>query len=78
MSTISIKLPDELLKASTKLAESLHLSRAAYIRRSIERMNHDTQRQLRTERMMRASLKVRKESMAVNAEFSRVEQDPDA
>lgn len=78
MSTISIKLPDELLKASTKLAESLHLSRAAYIRRSIERMNHDTQRQIRTERMMRASLKVRKESMAVNAEFSRVERDPHA
>lgn len=78
MITISLKLMDDLLKASTKLAESLHLSRAAYIRRSIERMNHDTQRQLRTERMTRASLKVRKESMAVNAEFSRVEREPDA
>ena len=78
MSTISIKLPDELLKASTKFAESLHLSRAAYIRRSIERMNRETERKLRAERMMRASLKVRKESMAVNAEFAAVERDPDA
>lgn len=78
MSTISIKLPDNLLKASTKLAESLHLSRAAYIRRSLEQMNRETERQLRTERMMRASLKVRKESMVVNAEFAAAERDPDA
>lgn len=78
MSTISLKLPDDLLKVSTKLAESLHLSRAAYIRRSLERMNRETERQLRVERMTRASLKVRKESMAVNAEFAAVERDPDA
>ena len=78
MSTISITLPDTLLKTSTKFAESLHLSRAAYIRRSIERMNRETERRLRAERMMRASLKIRKESMHVNAEFASVEQDPDA
>lgn len=78
MSTISITLPDDLLKTSTKLADSLHLSRAAYIRRSLERMNREMERQLRAERMMRASLKVRKESMAVNAEFSALEKDPDA
>lgn len=76
MSTISVTLPDDLLKTSTKLAGSLHLSRAAYIRRSLERMNRETERQLRIDRMMRASLKVRKESMAVNAEFSALEQEP--
>lgn len=78
MSTISLKLPDDLLKVSTKLAESLHLSRAAYIRRSLERMNRETERHLRAERMTRASLKVRKESMVVNAEFAAVERDSDA
>jgi metal-responsive CopG/Arc/MetJ family transcriptional regulator len=78
MSTISITLPENLLKASTKFAESLHLSRAAYIRRSIERMNRETERRLRAARMMRASLKVQKESMKVNAEFASVERDPDA
>ena len=78
MSTISIKLPDDLLKTSTKLAKSLHLSRAAYIRRSLERMNRETERKLRAARMMRAALKVRKESIAVNAEFAIVERDPDA
>ena len=78
MSTISIQLPDDLLKTSTRLAESLHLSRAAYIRRSIERMNQEMERQLRAKRMVRASLKVRKESMTVNAEFGAMEHDPDA
>ena len=78
MSTISITLPDNLLKTSTKFAESLHLSRAAYIRRSIERMNRETERRMRAVRLMRASLKVRKESMNVNAEFASVEHDPDA
>jgi very-short-patch-repair endonuclease len=78
MSTISVQLPDDLLKVSTKLAESLHLSRAAYIRRSLERMNRETERHLRVERLTRASLKVRKQSMAVNAEFAMVERAPDA
>lgn len=78
MSTITLTLPEKLLKASSKLAESLRLSRAAYIRRSIERMNRETERKLRAERMMRASFAVRSESMKVNAEFSAVEQDPDA
>jgi metal-responsive CopG/Arc/MetJ family transcriptional regulator len=78
MSTITLTLPEKLLKASSKLAESLRLSRAAYIRRSIERMNRETERKLRAERMMRASLTVRSESMKVNAEFSAVEKDPNA
>lgn len=78
MTTISINLPDELLKTSTKCAESLQLSRAAYIRRSIERMNRETERRLRAERMVRASQKVRGESRRVNAEFAAVERDADA
>lgn len=78
MSTITLTLPEKLLKASSKFAESLSLSRAAYIRRSIERMNRETERKLRAERIMRASLAVRGESMKVNADFSAGEKDPDA
>lgn len=78
MSTITLTLSEKLLKASSKFAESLRLSRAAYIRRSIERMNRETERRLRAERIIRASLAVRSESMTVNAEFSAVEKDPDA
>lgn len=78
MSAISLKLPDELLEASSECAEALELSRAEYIRRAIIRMNQETQQKLRAERLAAVSRKVREESMRVNAEFDAIEQDPDA
>ena len=78
MGAISLKLPDDLLETSGRCAGALRLSRAAYIRRAIERMNRDTQSQLRTRRMVEASRKVRQESLKVNAEFAAVERAPDA
>ena len=41
MGAISLKLPDDLLEASGRCAAALKLSRAAYIRRAVERMNHE-------------------------------------
>jgi predicted transcriptional regulator len=75
---ISLKLPDELLETSRRLAAALRLSRSAYIRRAVERMNQETRQQLRDKRLAEASRKVRKESMWVNAEFAAIEEDPDA
>jgi len=78
MGAISLKLPDDLLETSSKCAEAIHLSRAAYIRRAIERMNRETQAQLRAERLADVSRKVRKESLKVNAEFAAIEHAPEA
>jgi predicted transcriptional regulator len=78
VSAISLKLPDELLEASSRCAAALKLSRAAYIRRAVERMNRETQAQLRAARLAQASRRVRAESMKVNAEFAAVERTPDA
>jgi len=39
-------------------------------------MNNETEKQERTKRLKNASLRVRKESMRVNAEFSEIEHDP--
>ena len=78
MGAISLKLPDDLAKASGECARALHLSRAEYIRRPIEQMNRETRAQLRARRLAEASHKVREESMRVNAEFAAVERDPDA
>ena len=78
MSAISLKLPDELLAASGRCAVALKLSRAAYIRRAVERMNRETQSRLRTQRLADASRRVRGESMKVNAEFAAIERAPDA
>ena len=43
MGAISLKLPEDVLEASRRCADSLHLSMAAYIRRAVERMNRQTQ-----------------------------------
>ena len=78
MSAISLKLPDDLLEASSRCAVALKLSRAAYIRRAVERMNRETQARLRARRLADASRRVRAESMKVNAEFAAVERAPNA
>ena len=76
--TISLKLPEDLLKESSQYAAELKLSRAAYIRQAIERLNRETQARLRAKRLAEVSRKVRKESMRINAEFAAVERAPDA
>lgn len=78
MEAISLKLPEQLLRASRRYAQAFRLSRAEYLRRAIERMNKESEAQLRAKRMTAASLKVRRQSLDVNAEFSRIESDPDA
>ena len=78
MSAISLKLPDDLLEVSKRCAVALRLSRAAYIRRAVERLNRETQARLRARRLADASRRVRAESMKVNAEFAAVERAPDA
>lgn len=78
MGAISLKLPEDVLETSRRCADTLHLSRAAYIRRAIEHMNRQTEAILRAKRLAEASKKVRKESMRVNREFAAIEQTPDA
>lgn len=78
MESISLKLPEELLETSERCAKALGIPRAEYIRRAIERMNREAEARARAERIAAASRKVRKESMRVNAEFARIERDPDA
>ena len=78
MESISLKIPEDLLKTSERCAHALGIPRAEYIRRAIERMNREAEARARAERMARASRKVRKESLAVNAEFAAIERDPEA
>jgi predicted transcriptional regulator len=78
MTTLSLRLPDELLHEVDNYAEQLHLPRAAYVRKALEQMNAAVSAQQRRTRLMEASLKVRGESMRVNDEFSAIEDAPDA
>ena len=75
MTTISLRLPDDLLETSGEIAGRLKVSRAEYIRRAIERMNDDMTAQARAQGLARASRNVRRESMRINAEFDAVERD---
>lgn len=75
MKSISLKVQEELLKTIERCARALGIPRAEYIRREIERINRDVEICSPAERMARASRKVRRESMRLNAEFAAIERD---
>ena len=77
MRAISLKIPLEALHEAGRLADSLGISRAAYIRRAVEAFNEEKAAELRAERLAAASHMVRADSMRVNAEFEAIEHDVD-
>jgi predicted transcriptional regulator len=76
MNTISIRLPDDILNEVDKIAKDLNVPRTAYLRQAILSMNSKVKEDRRRARIMKLSKGVRKESMLINAEFSKVEHDP--
>jgi predicted transcriptional regulator len=76
MTTISIRLTDDILNEVDKIAKDLRVPRTAYLRQAILSMNSRVKEERRRARIMKLSRRVRKESMRVNAEFSEVENDP--
>jgi hypothetical protein len=77
-SLISVRVNDALLKETKANAYRLHLSQTDYIRKAIELMNNEARKYERKKRLQEASLRVRKESMKINAEFSEIENDPES
>ncbi|MBS0359160.1 MAG: ribbon-helix-helix domain-containing protein [Proteobacteria bacterium] len=77
MTTISVRISNELLQELDMRAKMLNIQRAEYIRKAIESMNHEILNQENKKKIMQASLRVREESMKINAEFSRGEHDPE-
>lgn len=77
-SSVSIRVNDKLLRAMKANAARLALSQTDYIRKAIEHMNRETERHEREAQLKHASLRVRQDSMAINAVFSEIEHDPDA
>jgi predicted transcriptional regulator len=75
-SLVSVRLSDDLFQNMRIKAHILNLSQTEYIRKAIENMNIETQRREQAQRLKQASLRVRKESMKVNAEFGGIEHDP--
>lgn len=77
MTTVTLRLPDNVLHKIDINAHMLHMSRSEYIKKAILEMNHDIQQAARKCRLREASLLVRQESMKVNKEFAEIEHDPE-
>lgn len=77
MSIITIRLTEHLLSEVSTHAQELHIKRAEYIRKALELMNQKASLDAYKKKLTRASKKVRGQSMAVNAEFSEIEHDPE-
>ncbi len=75
-SLVTIRIDAKLLRIMKANAHQLQLSQTGYIRKAIEQMNNRIEEQERQKRLAQASLKVRKNSMMVNAEFSAIEHEP--
>lgn len=73
MAKFSFRLSDDLMHEVDVSAEQLRIPRAAYVRKALEHMNAAVAAQHRRTRLMEASLKVREESMRVNAEFDGID-----
>ena len=78
MTTISLRLPDSLIKEADERAREMHIPRAEYIRRAILALNTQVGAEQSRRRMIEVSRRVRGESMRVNAEFDAIEDAPDA
>jgi predicted transcriptional regulator len=78
VTTVSLRLPDDLLKEAEDRAKVLRLPRAEYIRRAIAAMNEEVLSQKRREHLMKVSRRIAAGSMKVNAEFDAAEDAPRA
>jgi metal-responsive CopG/Arc/MetJ family transcriptional regulator len=76
MSALTVRLPHQVIDEVDNRAKKLHITRSEYIRKSIENMNKQLQQEERKDKFIRISNLVRKESMVVNSEFSKVEHEP--
>ncbi len=77
MNAISMRLPEDVLRDLDRRAALLKLSRTEYIRAAVHAMNRAVDEESRKARIRNASMRVRGESLKVNAEFARIEHAPD-
>ena len=75
MTIVSIRLPEKTLREVDLFAHDIDVPRTEYIRMAIEKMNENIKNKKRSERLKAVSLRVRKESIKVNQEFSEIEDD---
>jgi predicted transcriptional regulator len=76
MAHLSIRLPESLIEDLTALAKAEHQSKAELVREALEHYRQLKISNARKERLSKASLLVRNDSMRVNSEFAEFEGEP--
>ena len=75
MPTLTVRLPDDVLNEGSSKANSLHLSKNAYIHKAINLLNQEINNQIKRDKIIKASQRVRNNSIEINSEFSIIEND---
>jgi len=75
MPVLTIRLPDKILHEVVLKSKSLHVSKNAYIQKAINNLNDQINTDLKRSQLIKASQKVRLNSMEINNEFSIIEND---
>ena len=75
---ITVNIPENIILDADSNAGILHIKRSEYIRKALEYMNKQILKNERYARLQYLSNLVRAESIKVNAEFGKVENDPEA
>lgn len=75
MPILTVRLPDTVLEEVNNKANSLHLSKNAYINKAINMLNKEINNRIKRDKIIKASYKVRTNSMEINSQFSIIEND---
>jgi predicted transcriptional regulator len=75
MTSVTLRLPDNVVYKVDINAHILHMSRNEYIKKAILAMNYDIQERTRKQKLRDASQRVRQESIKINAEFAAIEHN---
>ncbi|MDZ5762691.1 CopG family transcriptional regulator [Candidatus Cyrtobacter comes] len=73
MPILTVRLSDEVLREVDMKSKALNISKNAYIQRAISNLNFKINEDIKRERLIQASYKVRANSMEINAEFDSIE-----
>lgn len=76
MSILTIRLPEAMLQEIDAYAQIKHIPRTTYIREALTEYNAKINAIERKEKLIKASLRTRKNSMRINSEFGKIEHDP--
>lgn len=75
MAIFTVRISDEVLQDTSNISNKLNISRNAYVSKAIKHMNDRVQSNIENKHMINASMRVRNNSMKINREFARIEND---